>query len=204
MIAQARLGPGPDPPRDARHRDGRAGARADGRPRQVAGRVRRAPVRPGRRAGADRPVPHRDRPGPAATSTRRPGSSTSTAPRAPAREISGDQGRRARDGDPGHRPRHRGLRRGRASRTTHRSPTSTPGPGCCASSTAPTPCTAAPSPASGAEEAPRRTSADPALRHTDHAAMPLSRLPWLCCRLRGAADSGWVSGRGPGHRPPSP
>ena len=32
MIAQARLGPGPHPPRDAGHRHGRAGAGADGRP----------------------------------------------------------------------------------------------------------------------------------------------------------------------------
>ena len=46
-IAQARLGPGPHPPRDARHRHGRARAGADGRPREVAGRLRPAP-RPSR------------------------------------------------------------------------------------------------------------------------------------------------------------
>ena len=65
-IAQARLGPGPDPPLHAADRDGRAGARADVRAGDVPGRVRQDAGRAGRRAAADRRVPDGDRAGAAA------------------------------------------------------------------------------------------------------------------------------------------
>ncbi len=70
-IAQGRLGPGPHPPLHALHRRGRAGARADDRPRHDAHRLRQAAAEPRRQPRARRRGAHRHRPGAPAHALRR-------------------------------------------------------------------------------------------------------------------------------------
>ena len=149
--------PRPHPPLHARDRHGRAGARADVRARHGRVAVRQAARRPGRRAGLDRGVAHRDRAGAAAHAEgrvadghrRQQGRARSRSPRSRSRRP---------DRAAGDRPRDPGARRRRRVATTGRSPRCTRARARCASPTAPTRCTRCRSPAASCTATSRKSS----------------------------------------------
>ena len=175
--------PGPDPPLHALDRRGRAGHRADVRPRRRAGRLRQADRRAGRGPRLDRRVPGADRAAAAAGPQDRLADGHRRQ-QGRAHRDPGDQdrhpGHRAvdpRQGDPGARRRRAvpGLPAGRAR---------TPASARCASPTARTRCTRTPWPRraappggreGGAHDAPTRRR--PAARASPSSSPPTTPRP---------------------------